>query len=177
MPRGYSHPEEARLDTFGLAVLPDSRAWSALRPWWLAHEGGANTPNWDIAMSCEIEGRPGLVLVEAKANVPELGTAGKPLDAAASPASHDNHDRIGQAIAEANSGLRGIAPSISLSRNSHYQLCNRLAFSWKLASLGIPTVLVYLGFCGDHGIADAGVTCLVSSDRSFLENSALRVLS
>jgi hypothetical protein len=31
-----------------------------------------------------------------------------------------------------------------------------LAFAWKLASLGVPTVLVYLGFIGDVGISDAG---------------------
>lgn len=43
-----------------------------------------------------------------------------------------------------------------LTHESHYQLANRAAFTWKLASLGIPTVLVYLGFTGDSGIVDAG---------------------
>ncbi len=43
-----------------------------LRKWWLVHERGANTPNWDIAAGCEIEGKTGVILVEAKANVPEL---------------------------------------------------------------------------------------------------------
>ena len=46
-------------------------------------------------------------------------------------------------------GLRSAA-----ARN--YQLANRLAFTWKLASLGLPTVLIYLGFYGDRGIGDAG---------------------
>ena len=32
----------------------------------------------------------------------------------------------------------------------------RVAFAWKLASLGIPTVLTHLGFVGDVGIADVG---------------------
>jgi len=45
---------------------------------------------------------------------------------------------------------------IAISRNTHYQLANRIAFAWKLATLGVPTVLVYLGFTGDDGIADAG---------------------
>ena len=45
---------------------------------------------------------------------------------------------------------------MAISQKSHYQLSNRIAFAWKLASLGIPTVLVYLGFCGDDGIRDAG---------------------
>jgi hypothetical protein len=31
-----------------------------------------------------------------------------------------------------------------------------VAFAWKLASLGVPTILVYLGFLGDDGIKDAG---------------------
>lgn len=45
---------------------------------------------------------------------------------------------------------------MAISRDSHYQLSNRIAFAWKLASLGVPTVLVYLGFYGDEGIRDAG---------------------
>ena len=47
------------------------------------------------------------------------------------------------------------APDVRLDRDSHYQLANRLAFKWKLATLGIPVVLLY--FTGrDEGIADAG---------------------
>jgi hypothetical protein len=156
MPRGYSAPDEARLETFGPRILPDSPVWSRLRQWWLVHESGANTPNWDIAAGCEIEGRPGLILVEAKANVPELNVAGKSLDAAASEASADNHEQIGRAIDEACTELRRINATTAISRDSHYQLSNRVAFAWKLATLGIPTVLVYLGFLADEGIVDAG---------------------
>jgi len=156
MPQGYRSPDEARLETFGPVALPDAQTWSGLRKWWLAHERGANTPNWDIAASCEIDGRPGLILVEAKANVPELNIGGKPADAGASAASAENHQRIGSAIGEACVALQRTAPSTALSRDSHYQLSNRVAFAWKLASMGVPTVLVYLGFWGDDGIADAG---------------------
>lgn len=156
MPRGYRSPDEARLETFGPDALPNAETWSRLRKWWLAHERGANTPNWDIAAGCEIEGRPGLILVEAKANVPELSVAGKPVDAGASAASGDNHERIGLAINEACASLRRISASTAISRDSHYQLSNRVAFAWKLASLGVPTVLAYLGFWGDGGIVDAG---------------------
>ena len=35
---------------------------------------------------------------------------------------------------------------VCISHESHYQLANRLAFACKITSLGIPTVLVYLGF-------------------------------
>lgn len=40
----------------------------------------------------------------------------------------------------------------------------RIAFAWKLASLGIPTVLIYLGFLGDSGIADVGTPFKDESD-------------
>lgn len=72
MPRGRAHPDEATLDTFGERVFPNHPAWRVLRSWWLRHERFADTPNWDIALRAEIEGEPGLVLVEAKANEPEL---------------------------------------------------------------------------------------------------------
>ena len=156
MPRGYRSPDEARLETFGPEVLPDSGAWAALRKWWLVHERGANTPNWDIAAGCEIEGRAGLILVEAKANVPELSADAKPIDTKASAASAENHQRIAAAIADACSALQELGVATTISRDSHYQLSNRVAFAWKLATLGIPTVLVYLGFTGDDGIGDAG---------------------
>lgn len=155
MPRGYESPAEARLETFGPTVMPDVN-WRALRQWWLAHERGANTPNWDLAACCDIEGKRGLILVEAKANVPELSPLGKPSTSAPSAASQENHERIGTAIAEACDALGRLGVATKISRDTHYQLSNRLAFTWKLASLGVPTVLVYLGFVGDSGIADAG---------------------
>jgi hypothetical protein len=156
MPRGYGAPAEARLDVFGPRALGNAHVWPALRSWWLAHEAGANTPNWDVAVSCDVEGRPGVVLVEAKASAPELSPAGKAFPAGASAESAANHERIGAAIREACTALRRLSASTAISRDSHYQLSNRLAFAWKLAALGIPTVLVYLGFCGDSGMVDAG---------------------
>ncbi len=41
---------------------------------------------------------------------------------------------------------------MALSRDKRYQLSNRVAFAWKLASEGVPVVLVYLGFTGDEVI-------------------------
>ncbi len=37
-------------------------------------------------------------------------------------------------------------PGWELSRDAHYQLSNRFAWAWKLATLKIQVVLVYLGF-------------------------------
>lgn len=155
-PRGYAAPREARLDqaTPELAVAHAVR--DELRDWWLQHHRGANTPNWDLVVACEIENRPGLVLFEAKANLPELKTDPKPLKVNASDNSKRNHRRISAAIAEANTALRKHGWSTNISIDSHYQLADRVAFMWKLATLGIPTVVMYLGFIGDEGIRDAG---------------------
>ena len=147
----HASPAEARLETFGPRALPEYAIWEGLQSWWLAHRVGANTPNWDLAATATIEGRKGLILAEAKANVPELGEAGKSLGDKASERSSENHARIGQAIAEAQTALSSVLEGVNISRGSHYQLANRVAFMWKLASLGIPTVLVYLGFTGDEG--------------------------
>jgi hypothetical protein len=152
--------------------MPGLTVWGDLRDWWLKHKRGANTPNWDIALGCTIEGRPGLILVEAKANWPELGTGGKLLDPKASEKSRDNHNQIGVAIDQACAGWKRIDPRVSIARDSHYQLANRLAFTWKLATLGIPVVLMYLGFLGDEGIrADAGAPFADDQDwqRAFSE--------
>jgi hypothetical protein len=156
LPLSAEQPGEARLETFGPRVMPDHPAWPALERWWLASPAGANTPNWDLALSCDIEGRAGLLLVEAKANVPELSSAGKSIAPNASADSRANHERIGAAIGEARGALGHVAPRIAIDRDRHYQLSNRIAFAWKLASFGIPTVLLYLGFMGDEGIRDAG---------------------
>jgi hypothetical protein len=96
------------------------------------------------------------VLVEAKANVPELKEEGKYSSDEHSKNSRENHEHIKAAIAEAREGFKKAGLDVQISIDTHYQLANRIAFMWKLATLGIPTVLVYLGFTGDDGIRDAG---------------------
>jgi hypothetical protein len=124
-----------------------------LQEWWLAVARRANMPNWDIASTCTIQGTPGLLLVEAKAHFKELGHASK-----SKPGSDDsklNHDRIGKAIDEACGAWQSTTNlPWGLSRDSHYQLSNRFAWAWKLATMGIPVVLVYLGFVNATDMAD-----------------------
>lgn len=178
MPRGHAEPLEARLETFGPRTMPESCAWERLRSWWLVHHEGANTPNWDLVMTAMVEGGPGLVLVEAKANVPELNSSGKGLAVDASAKSRANHARIGAAIDEARVAMSAMLPRIAISRDTHYQLSNRLAFMWRLASLGVPVVLVYLGFTGDAGITDAGPPFVDASHwRSVFSSHAQAVVS
>jgi hypothetical protein len=156
MPRGYRYPDEARLESFGPTAIPGAADWQRLSSWWLRHTKSANTPNWDIALSAAIEGRPGLVLVEAKAHCMELSTSAKWSSPRPSVNSRDNGERIAAALNEANAGFRELGIETRLSVKHCYQMANRLAFTWRLATMGIPTVLLYLGFTGDAGISDVG---------------------
>jgi len=45
----------------------------------------------------------------------------------------------------------------ALSIEHHYQMSNRFAWAWKLTELGIPVVLVYLGFLNAIEMSDRGV--------------------
>ena len=154
-PRGTACVREAQLDKVspcGTALLPaDTR--KNLREWWLA-EGGSRsqTPNWDIASTCTIFGRKGLLLVEAKAHTGEL----PPTDRCGATSAR-NRERIKCAIEEANAGLQRVTgDSWCLSADDCYQVCNRFAWSWKLASLNVPVALVYLGFLDAFEVNDLG---------------------
>ena len=134
-----SPADEPRLDRDGGFVPP----WvqGQLGDWWLAVKRGANTPNWDFASTCQVEEKRGLLLVEAKAHTGELSDGGT------GARNVRNLTSIGAAISEANDALvRITGGDWRLSKDHHYQVANRFAWSWKLASLGIPVVLVYLGF-------------------------------
>ena len=150
-------PTEPRLESRpGTELLPNASLAAKLRRWWLAPETKGNTPNWDLAASCRFHLTPGLVLVEAKANVAELKVDGKRPPQAGNPGSQNNHTAIGAAIDEARAALDKDAPGILIARDTHYQLSNRVAYAWKLAALGVPVVLVYLAFTGDAGIRNVG---------------------
>ena len=131
-----------------------------LRNWWLAvYKDDPRTPNWDIASTCAIRGQRGLLLVEAKAHWNELkgSSKGKWLRKPASDGTLKNHEKISEAIEEAAVGLRtATGGNWRITRDSHYQLSNRFAWSWKLASLGVPVALVYLGFLYATDIAKGG---------------------
>ena len=157
MPDGFYQIEEACLDkSVGLLKQHERRA---LRDWWLAVSRRATTPNLDIASTCSVEGKAGLLLVEAKAHSEELNkqTAGKELSPSPSLNSQQNHFRIGECILEANSALtRHTGLSWTLSRDHCYQMSNRFAWSWKLTELGFSVVLVYLGFLNAEEMRDQG---------------------
>lgn len=146
MPRGLAAPAEAKLGEAPRLLSAEHR--ELLTAWWLAVRPHANTPNWDVAAMATIAGREGLVLVEAKAHSRELKKQGQ------STGNQKNRERIRAAIGEADRALNGLSGGWALSCDSHYQLANRFAWSWKLASLGIPVVLVYLGFLNAEEMRD-----------------------
>jgi hypothetical protein len=127
--------------------LVDDRTQRELQSWWLEFTGGANVPNWDIASQCQVFGEPGLLLVEAKAHGGELQEKPTGKRPPTTLNGWKNHQKIGRAIADASAELQ-FATGLpwAISRDQCYQLSNRFAWSWKLASLGIPVVLIYLGF-------------------------------
>lgn len=157
MPQGFDELEEAQLDR--APRLLDPELGSELRRWWLGTvDSPGRTPNFDIASTCRVDGVRGLLLVEAKAHDQEL------IDAAAgrarrppSDAGDATREAIGAAIREARNGLEvATALEWGIDRDSHYQLSNRVAWAWKLAMMGIPVVLVYLGFLDANEMADKG---------------------
>ncbi len=153
MPRGFDDVEEAQLHNAHRLLERESHG-EALKSWWLAvPTPNSKTPNWDIASACEISGRRGLLLIEAKAHDVELRSEekGKPLtsgrEGSVSINARRNHVRIGACIQDASLALAGeTGLPWALSRDWNYQMANRFTWAWKLASLGFPMILVYLGF-------------------------------
>ena len=144
MPKGFDCIDEVQLhkpNTF--ITSANSRK---LRKWWFRDPRGS-APNWDLASECLVgsgkRARKGVLLVEAKAHWSEMKIEGKKLADNASSGSRLNHERIGDAIDEANVGLRKLTgdPTWALSRDEFYQMANRFAWAWKLVNLGVPVVL------------------------------------
>lgn len=158
MPAGFDSPEEAQLHK-AAALLPDETR-RALADWWLPPDRReATSPSFDLAGTCAVGDRPGLLLVEAKAHDEELRneSGGRRLRDRASPARRASHASIKRAIDEAAAGLAdATGAACRISRDAHYQMSNRFAWAWKLASIGIPAVLVYLGFLEADEMADRG---------------------
>ena len=136
MPQGFLQPDEARLDDHNGFLTPEQV--ENVVTWWLAVRQNANTPNWDVVSKCTVGGHPGLILLEAKAHADELN----PHDCCAA-GNELNRQRIVEAIKGASTAL---GQGWSLTADGRYQLSNRFAWAWKIASLGVPVVLICLGF-------------------------------
>jgi hypothetical protein len=145
-PGGFAAPTEITLGHCDEALLSSTHQAELVR-WWLATTG--RLPTWDLVALGSAGRTRALLLVEAKAHVMELGTRSR---AKRSPA---NQRKITRALDEASRGLDAVMPGWDLV-NAHYQLANRIAWAWKLASMGVPVLLVYLGFLHATDVADLG---------------------
>ena len=73
--------------------------------------------------------------------------------------------RIDWAIRDASAALaEETGLTWALSRDWNYQMSNRFAWAWKLADLGIPVVLIYLGFLNASDMSDQGRTFTDDAD-------------
>jgi hypothetical protein len=111
--------------------------------------GDAYHANWDIASTCAIDGKPGILLIEAKAHDQELikeETGRKNIDVVSGASARRNLLRIHWALRDASVALaEETGLPWALSRDWNYQMSNRFAWAWKLTDLGVPVVMVYLG--------------------------------
>jgi len=145
-PRGFRDAREVPLTGCSEALL-GKREQQELARWWLATTG--KMPTWDLVASGKAGARKGLLLVEAKAHESELCSLPR------AKISTTNELTITRALREATDALEAVMPGWDL-RHAPYQLANRIAWAWKLASMGIPVVLVYLGFLHATEMSDRG---------------------
>ena len=167
MPQGFAQVDEATLPE-ATRLLPE-HVRGSLKQWWLAvSTTTTRTPNWDIASTCTVGGKPGILLIEAKAHDQELikeETGRKSIEPPASGASRRNLLRIEWALRDASLALtEATGVPWALSRDWNYQMSNRFAWAWKLADLGIPVVLVYLGLLNAGEMSGSGTAPLASAD-------------
>ena len=166
MPEGFVRTEEAQ---FGrVDSLLDSAIGDRLINWWLAvPEVVGRVPHWDIVSTCTIDGRSGILLIEAKAYDQELirEEVGKKRGKDDSADSLRNRAQIDSCMCHANISLSAETKlSWSLSIEHHYQMSNRFAWAWKLTELGFPIILVYLGFLNADEMGNKSVPCVPFAD-------------
>jgi len=142
LPESIMSPKEAELKDF-LKNTEWENLTDPIINWWLdIIKPNTRTPNWDFISTCTINGKKGLLLVEAKAHSKEI----KENDRCGSK-NESNQNKIETAINQAKDNINmNNSFSISISRDKCYQLSNRIAHAWWLASQGVPVILLYLGF-------------------------------
>ncbi len=165
MPKSMHLEKEAELKDF-LKYNFDPLFYDKIVKWWLHVD--ATTPNWDLVSTCTINGKRGILLVEAKAHWDELASEshGKKLNSNAAANSQLNHKQICKAIAQANTEVNKKISGVSISIDKCYQLSNRVAHAWWLANQGIPVVLLYLGILDCQDMND-GKRKLFANDKDW----------
>ena len=149
-PRGRGNPaewSEKELEEY-LTATPLPFGVTIAWDWWFPYRTGRNqSPNWDLICPMEVEGNSGLLIVEGKARTGELNPndAKRPPTGTAESLANDLSIRL--RVSETNLALGDLGIGrFRLSTADHYQLANRLTYLNKLATLGLPTILLYLGW-------------------------------
>lgn len=106
----------------------------------LANFWPSRGPQWD-ALACTENGH--IILVEAKANLPELKSGG-------TQAKEPSKSKIVEALKETKKIL-GVTNDVDWSK-SYYQYTNRLAHLYFLRSKRVPTFLVNVYFINDETV-------------------------
>ncbi|MFA7543469.1 MAG: hypothetical protein WCY84_03760 [Candidatus Cloacimonadaceae bacterium] len=135
-PKGFATPEEIQLDKKRIEIEGSNAYCDMIKKWWL--KSGGTTPVWDLVCTAKIGGKEGFILVEAKAHLKESAPKN---DKCKSKKESRNRNQIKEALKSINDEYE-----YDLSLTELYQMSNRIAWSVKLASMGIPIVLIYLGF-------------------------------
>jgi hypothetical protein len=177
MPRGFVHTEELQIGRVDTIV--DKEKGRGLIDWWLAAPKTGRVPHWDIASTCVIEGRAGILLVEAKAHDKELfdEEAGKKKPTMESAASIANRKRIAACVKKAGAALsKSTSSNWELSITHHYEMSSRFTWACKLAELGMPVALVYLGFLNAGEMAERGLPFSKHGDWEALVKAHSRAL-
>lgn len=143
IPNSQIPNKEVTLSSF-LRQNFDPKKADAVTNWWI--KKGSATPKWDLISTCKIDGKRGILLVEAKAHKGELKKDKQKISKKPSDGTVANLEHIITAIAEANTKIENEISGICLSTENCYQFSNRVAHAWWLANQGIPVVLMYLGF-------------------------------
>lgn len=138
---------EAQLEDY-LVNHPHPSGFVLDPKWWFPYKTNRNRrPVWDLVCHILVNGRPGLLLVEAKAHIGELSQQNSKSPPSDTARSRANDYSIRLRLAEASLSYGDLLlGQFRLSHENHYQLSNRLAYLNKLAQEGIPTVLMYLGW-------------------------------
>ncbi len=164
-PRGFQEPAEIRLDE-AQGFIRSAAQRAQLKDWWIAPGlMKVRTPVWDLVSTCHLDGAPGLLLVEAKAHVSELNsdpcTAAEKRNIAQMRAALDEATEKWNDLLGAFADARGYKPRtwFDLTPTCHFELGCRLAFALKIAEMGIPVALVYLGFLDADELEDQN--CIV----------------
>ena len=123
----------------------DEKLGKDIESFWLASvTKNTKTPEWDLISTCTLNGKKGILLVEAKAHRLEIEIERKPEKIALDFGK--NFEKKKQNFIHINEDLNKSFPGIDLSVEKCSQMSHHIAHAWWLASRGIPVVLLYLGF-------------------------------